>query len=161
MDAVWHTCCFYRVSANTNAMRPMEGKNEIAFGGFCEGGHCYHRDFLIDDTGCGEERLSKRYAGRPDVTKAAVIIKDPEQQYEGLRTSIGLLLENIEVQMFVPHHEIVDMDDAYRDNMEFVDEMKGERYSNNSANVENYGFRHATLAEVARKICTADVIIPF
>ena len=95
------------------------------------------------------------------MTKAAVIIKDPEQQYEGLRTSIGLLLENIEVQMFVLHHEIVDMDDAYRDNMEFVDEMKGERYSNNSANVENYGFRHATLAEVARKICTADVIIPF
>ena len=55
--------------------------------------------------------------------KAAVIIRDPGQQYEGLRTSIGLLLENIQVQMFVLHHEIVEMDEAYRDNMEFVDEM--------------------------------------
>ncbi len=92
---------------------------------------------------------------------AAVIIRDPEQQYEGLRTSIGLLLENIKVQMFVLHHEIVDMDEAYRDNMEFVDEMKGERYSNNSANVENFGFQHVTLTDVARKIGAADVIIPF
>ena len=93
--------------------------------------------------------------------KAAVIIRDPDQQFEGLRTSIGLLLESIQVQMFVLHHEIVEMDDAYRDNMAFVDEMKGERYSNNSANVENYGFRHVTLSEVGRKISTADVIIPF
>ena len=93
--------------------------------------------------------------------KAAVIIKDPEQQYEGLRTSIGLLLENIQVQMFVLHHEIVEMDEAYHDNMEFVDEMNGERYSNNSANVENFGFKHVTLTDVARKISAADVIIPF
>lgn len=93
--------------------------------------------------------------------KAAVIIRDPDQQYEGLRTTIGLLLENIQVQMFVLHHEIVDMDEAYRDNMEFVDEMSGERYSNNAANVENFGFRHITLSDVARKIGTADVIIPF
>lgn len=92
---------------------------------------------------------------------AAVIIRDPEQQYEGLRTSIGLLLENVHVQMFVLHHEIVDMDEAYRDNMAFVDEMKGERYSNNSANVEKYGFRHVTMTDVAHKIMTADVIIPF
>ena len=93
--------------------------------------------------------------------KAAVIIKDREQQYEGLRTSIGLLLENIQVQMFVLHHEIVEMDEAYRDNMEFVDEMNGERYSNNSVNVENFGFKHVTLTDVARKISAADVIIPF
>lgn len=93
--------------------------------------------------------------------QATVIIKDPEQQYEGLRTSIGLLLENFKVQLIVLHHEIADMDEAFRDNMAFVDEMKGERYSNNSANVENYGFRHVTLADVAHKMLTADVIIPF
>jgi len=93
--------------------------------------------------------------------KAAVIIRDPEQQYEGLRTSLGLLLEDTQVQMFVLHHEIVKMDEAYQDNMEFIDEMEGERYSNNSANVEKYGFIHVTLADVAEKISTADVIIPF
>jgi hypothetical protein len=93
--------------------------------------------------------------------KAAVIIRDPEQQYEGLRTSLGLLLEDTQVQMFVLHHEVANMDEAYRDNMEFIDEMEGERFSNNSANVEKYGFTHVTLADVAKKINAADVIIPF
>lgn len=93
--------------------------------------------------------------------KAAVIIRDPEQQYEGLRTSLGLLLEDTQVQMFVLHHEIANMDEAYRDNMEFIDEMEGERFSNNSVNVEKYGFVHVTLADVAEKIIAADVVIPF
>jgi hypothetical protein len=39
--------------------------------------------------------------------------------------------------------------------------MEGERYSNNSANVEKYGFTHVTLADVAAKINAADVVIPF
>ena len=93
--------------------------------------------------------------------KAAVIIRDVEQQYEGLRTSLGLLLEDTQVQMFVLHHEIANMDEAYQDNMEFIDEMEGERFSNNSANVEKYEFIHVTLADVAEKINAADVIIPF
>ena len=93
--------------------------------------------------------------------KVAVVIKDPDQQYEGLRTSLGLLLEAAQVQMFVLNHEIAGMDEAYRENMEFLDEMEGERFSNNSANVEKYGFKHITLVEVATKINEADLVIPF
>ncbi|MBU4318644.1 MAG: hypothetical protein KKF30_15410 [Proteobacteria bacterium] len=92
---------------------------------------------------------------------AAVIIKDPEQQYEGLRTSLGLLLEDTRVMMFVLHHEIETMDEAYEDNMGFLDEMEGERFSNNSVNVEKYGFKYATLKEIAEKINAADIIVPF
>ena len=93
--------------------------------------------------------------------KAVVLIKDIDQQYEGLRTSLGLLLEDTEVTMVVLHHEIANMDEAYNDNMEFLDEMEGERFSNNSENVEKYGFKYATLSEVAAKINDADVVIPF
>ena len=93
--------------------------------------------------------------------RAAVIIKDRHQQYEGLRTSLGLLLNGNSVQMFVLDHEIETMDEAYRDNMVFVDEMHGERYSNNLVNVERYGFQHLTLAEMAARIEAADIIIPF
>ncbi len=95
------------------------------------------------------------------MTFTAVIIKDISQQYEGLRTSLGLLLYGAPVQMFVLNHEIETMDEAYRDNMEFIDEMEGERYSNNSINVENYGFKHLTLTEMAARINRAEVVIPF
>jgi len=90
---------------------------------------------------------------------AAVIIKNTDQQYEGLRVTLGLLLNGAQVDMIVLHDEIACMDEAYRDNMEFVDEMNGRRFSNNSANVEKYGFRHVTLAEVAGRLERADVII--
>ena len=93
--------------------------------------------------------------------QAAIIIKDTQQQYEGLRTSVGLLLAGMRVQMFVLHHEIETMDEAYRDNMQFMDEIGGERYSNNSENAEKYGFAHVTIAQAAARIRKADIVIPF
>lgn len=93
--------------------------------------------------------------------QAAIIIRDPQQQFEGLRTSVGLLLAGMQVQMFVLHHEIEIMDDAYRDNMLFMDEIGGERYSNNSENAEKYGFSHVTIAQAAQKVRRADIVIPF
>ncbi|RTZ98803.1 MAG: hypothetical protein DSY90_03040 [Deltaproteobacteria bacterium] len=93
--------------------------------------------------------------------KVAVLIKDVDKQYEGLRTSLGLLLEATEVQMFVLNHEIANMDEAYQDNMGFLDEMEGERFSNHPANIEKYGFKPVTMDEVAEKIKQADTIIPF
>jgi len=95
------------------------------------------------------------------IDKVAVLIKDIDQQYEGLRTSLGLLLEAASVQMYVLNHEIENMDEAYRDNMEFIDEMEGERYSNHPANVEKYGFTSVTNEELLIKLKEVDLIIPF
>jgi hypothetical protein len=95
------------------------------------------------------------------VDKVAVLIKDIDQQYEGLRTSLGLLLEAASVQMYVLNHEIKNMDEAYRDNMEFIDEMEGERYSNHPANVEKYGFKPVTIEDLLIKLKEVDLIIPF
>jgi hypothetical protein len=91
----------------------------------------------------------------------AVLIKDVDQQYEGLRTSLGLLLEAASVQMYVLNHEIGNMDEAYSENMEFIDEMEGERYSNHPANVEKYGFKPITIEKMLVKLKEADLIIPF
>ena len=93
--------------------------------------------------------------------KVAVLIKDVDQQYEGLRTSLGLLLEDAEVQMIVLNNEIGNMDEAYHENMEFLDEMEGERFSNNPANVDKYGFQYVTIEDVAARIKEADIVIPF
>jgi hypothetical protein len=106
------------------------------------------------------KRSAKKGHGRT-MAKVAVVIKDREQQYEGLRSSLGLLLYATEVQMFVLDHEIANMDEAYQDNMGFLDEMEGERFSNNPANVEKYGFKYATTDDIAAMLASADIIIPF
>jgi hypothetical protein len=75
--------------------------------------------------------------------KVAVLIRDKEKQYEGLRFSLGLLLENYIVAMYVLNYEI-EMTYEYQDNMGFIDQMGGSRYSNVPANIKLPGFK-ATL----------------
>lgn len=93
--------------------------------------------------------------------KVAVLIKDPPLQYEGLRTSLGLLLEDLDVQMFVLDHEIADFNEAYADNLGFLEEMGGSHYSNNSANAEKYKFEYADLNQISTMLKDVDLIIPF
>ena len=93
--------------------------------------------------------------------KVAVLINDETQQYEGLRSSLGMMLYNTFVQMFVVDKEIANMDEAYHDNIEFLDEMEGERYSNNRVNVEKHGFKYASLEEIGNMLRKADLVIPF
>jgi len=93
--------------------------------------------------------------------KVAVLINDENQQYEGLRSSLGMMLYNTAVQMFVVDKEIANMDEAYQDNMEFLDEMEGERFSNNPGNVEKYGFKYASVEQMGEMLRQADLIIPF
>ena len=92
--------------------------------------------------------------------KVAVLIKEKERQYEGLRTSLGLLMEFHIVSMIVLNHE-VELTEEYKDNMEFIDEMEGTRYSNVPANVEKYGFEPLSLEELPNKLKENEVIIPF
>lgn len=92
--------------------------------------------------------------------KIAVIIKDKERQYEGLRSSLGLLLEFHTVSMVVLDHEI-DMTEEYSDNMSFIDEMEGTRYSNVPVNVEKYGFQEIGFDELLRIIEENEIVIPY
>ncbi len=92
--------------------------------------------------------------------KVSVLIKDKDRQYEGLRSSLGLLLENHVVSMFVLDHE-VEMTEEYSDNMGFIDEMGGTRYSNVPANVEKYGFKPVKAEEIPAKLHDEEVVIAF
>lgn len=92
--------------------------------------------------------------------RVAVVIKDKDRQYEGLRSSLGLLLEKHVISMYVLNHE-VEMTEEYQDNMGFIDEMGGARYSNVPGNVEKHGFQAVTLDDVAAKLRDAELVIPF
>ena len=90
----------------------------------------------------------------------AVLIKDKSRQYEGLRSSLGLLLEKHVISMYVLNHE-VDMTEEYQDNMGFIDEMGGARFSNVPANVEKHGFQAVTLEEIPGRLEKGDLVIAF
>ena len=92
--------------------------------------------------------------------KVAILIKDKDRQYEGLRSSLGLLLENHAVSMYVLGHEVT-MTEEYQDNMGFIDEMGGARYSDVPGNVEKFGFKPVTLDDIPAMLAESQLVIAF
>jgi hypothetical protein len=89
--------------------------------------------------------------------RVAVITKDRNRQHEALRTGLGLLLESHSVSVFVLNHEIEPSEHSL-DNLGFIDEMGGDRYSDHPVNVEQHGFRPVSLQGL---LAEHDLIVPF
>ena len=97
--------------------------------------------------------------------KVAVIIRDPENYWEGLRSSLGMGLEMIEAHMFVigdvqmPEDKV----EGYIENLEFLkDELECATYTDSQANVEKYGlFEYMSVEDMAKKLPEYDLVIPF
>jgi hypothetical protein len=92
--------------------------------------------------------------------QVAVLVRQPHRQYEALRSSLGCLLENHEVTYLVLDYP-VQLDEAFSDNLGFLDEMEGRRYSNHPVNVKQHGFTYMSLAEMGELLRDQDIIIPF
>ena len=92
--------------------------------------------------------------------RVAVITKDKRPQFEALRTGLGLLLEHHSVSLFVLDREI-DTDEHFLDNLGFIDEMGGDRFSNHHMNIERHGFRPVSLQDTGRLLGEHDLVIPF
>jgi hypothetical protein len=92
--------------------------------------------------------------------KLAVVVRQPARHYEALRTALGSLLEDHQVSYVVLDQEI-SPDEAFSDNLGFLEEMEGRRFSNHRANAEKYGFTYLSLAEIGELLREQEVIIPF
>jgi hypothetical protein len=92
--------------------------------------------------------------------KVAFLVKDKAEDWEGLRSTLGLAVENNSVYLFVLDHE-VEMTEAYRENLDWVLDMEGELYSNVPDNVEKHGFKAVTYEELGQKLKEMDFIVPF
>ncbi len=92
--------------------------------------------------------------------KVAVLARHPHRQYEALRTSLGCLLEDHAVTYLVLDYE-VQLDEAFTDNLGFLDEMEGFRYSNHPVNVSEHGFAYKSLEDMGELLRDQDIIIPF
>jgi hypothetical protein len=100
-----------------------------------------------------------------ETKKAAVIIRNANNQWEGLRSSLGLGVQMIDTHMFVVGEVQMPADrfEGYKENLEFLkDDLEGEIYTDNAANVEKWGFfEYISLDNMGKKLFEYDLIIPF
>jgi hypothetical protein len=100
-----------------------------------------------------------------ELKKVAVIIRDANNQWEGLRSSLGMGVEMIDTHMFVIGE--VQMPDerveGYRENLEYLkDDLEAAVFTDTEENVAKWGFfDYISLDNIGKKLFEYDLIIPF
>ncbi len=93
--------------------------------------------------------------------KVCFLFVNKEYTLDGIRSSLGLAVENMYSYGVVMYNEFPDISDYHKENIEWVRDMESDVYTTVDANVENIGLTKITLEEIGEKLRDMDVIVPF
>ncbi|MHB8789885.1 MAG: hypothetical protein ACYDBT_08395 [Desulfobulbaceae bacterium] len=96
-----------------------------------------------------------------DYKKAFFIIRNKEYALDGMRSGLGLAVENMYSFAHLLDVEIDKLDENNLDRLEMLRDMEGEVYSNVQANVDNNGFELMSVEELGEKLREMDIIVPY
>jgi hypothetical protein len=100
------------------------------------------------------------------VEKVAFLIKSPQDSWEGLRSTLGLLVENLWVAAFFIDAEVQlpesKSEEDFKENLEMLEDLEGEIYTNVQANVDKWGtFEYLSQEDMVAKIKDYELVVPF
>ena len=94
-----------------------------------------------------------------NIKHCAVIVRRPEDVWEGTRTALGLAAHNYWAYLFVVDVTIL-MYPELEENLEWLEEMECPCISNMEENSQ-HGFQNLPLEKLARELKKMDLVIPF
>ena len=93
--------------------------------------------------------------------KVCFLMRDNEYILDGMRSALGLSVENNYSYAVILKNEIDKFDEYNMENLEWIRDMEGEVFSTVQANVEKNDLVAITLEEVGQKLREMDVIVPY
>jgi len=93
--------------------------------------------------------------------KVCFLFVNKDYTLDGLRSTLGLAVENNYAYGVVMNNELPPLDDYNKENLEWIRDMEGDIYSTVPANVEKNDMTAITLEEVGKKLREMDLIVPY
>ncbi len=93
--------------------------------------------------------------------KVCFMYRNKDYALDGIRSALGLAVENMYAYGVVMDTEIEKLDDHSQESIEMLRDMEGEIYSTVQANVEKNGFEPMTIEELGEKLRDMTHIIPY
>ncbi len=93
--------------------------------------------------------------------KVCLMFRNKGYAVDGMRSALGLAVENMYAYGVVMDNEIEQLDEYALESLEMLREMEGEIYSTVPANVEKNGFEPLTIEELGEKLRDMTIIVPY
>lgn len=93
--------------------------------------------------------------------KVCLMYRHPEFAVDGIRSALGLAVENMYAYGVVMDTEIEKLDEHNIESIEMLRDMEGEVYSTVPANCEKNGFEAMTIEELGEKLREMTHVIPY
>lgn len=93
--------------------------------------------------------------------KVGFLLANKEYTLDGIRSALGLAVENMYSYAYVMNNELTEVSDYHKENIDWIRDMEGEVYSTIDANVENNNMVKISLEEIGKQLRDLDIIIPY
>ena len=96
-----------------------------------------------------------------EYNKVCLMYRNKDYALDGIRSALGLAVENMYAYGVVMDVEIDKFDDNGAESLEMLRDMEGEVFSTEGVNVDKNGLEAITLEEVGEKLRDMTHIIPY
>lgn len=93
--------------------------------------------------------------------KVCLMYRHEDYALDGIRSALGLAVENMYAYGVVMDTEIDKLDELNQESIEMLRDMEGDVYSTVPANVEKNGFEAINIEELGEKLREMTHIIPY
>lgn len=93
--------------------------------------------------------------------KVCFLYKNKDYSIDGMRSALGLAVENMYAYGVALDHEMDTLDENQQESVEMLRDMEGEIYSTEAVNVDKNSVEAITLEELGEKLREMTNIVPY